>query len=66
MRKIREQGGMSCKLLWTDMRGKRKERMSRMKDVEGRMLEEKDEVLARHWEEFGRSSKDCSEDDVKK
>ena len=36
-----------------------------MKDEEGRIVEGEDEVLAmlaRHWEELGRSSKVCSED----
>ena len=71
MRMIREQGGTSCKLFWTDLRGKRKgKRLNRMNDrriVEG---EEEDEVLAvlevlaKHWEELGRRSKNCSEDDV--
>ena len=27
LRKIREQGGTSCKLFWTNLRGKGKERM---------------------------------------
>ena len=62
MRKIREQGGTSCKLFWTDLRGKRKKRrMSRMKDDERRMVEGKDEVLevmAKHWEELGRKRED--------
>ena len=57
---------MSCKLFWSDERGRRKEqRLNRMKDEEGRIVEEEDEVLAmlaRHWEELGRNSKDCSED----
>ena len=61
MSKIGEQGGMSCKLFWTDMTGKRKERrLNRMKYEEVRRVEEEDEgleVLARHWEEHGRSSK---------
>ena len=38
-----------------------------MKDEEERIVEGEDEVLevlARHWEELGRRSKDCSEDDV--
>ena len=26
----------------------------------------REKMLEKHWEEFGRSSKDCSEDDVKK
>ena len=51
MRKIREQGGTSCKLLWTDWRGKRKERrVSRMKD-EGGMVKGDDkglEVMPKH------------------
>ena len=36
-------------------------------DEEGRIVEgegEMLEVVARHWEEFWRSSEDCSEDDV--
>ena len=57
-RKIREHGGTSCKLFWTDLRGKRKERrVKRMKDGEGRMVEGEGEVLevmAKHWEEHGR------------
>ena len=52
MRKMREQGGTSCKPFWTDVRGKRKQRrLNRMKH------EEEDEVLeviARHREELGR------------
>ena len=39
VRKIREQGGTSCKLFWIDVRGKRKqERLNRMegKDSGGR------------------------------
>ena len=62
MRKIREKDGMSYKLLWTDMKGKRKQRrLNRMKDEEGRIVEGEDEVLevlARLWEELGRSSED--------
>ena len=68
VRRIRVLGGMSCKLFWIDLRGKRKERrLNRMKDEEGRIVEGEDEVLevlTRHWEELGRSRKDCSEDDV--
>ena len=62
MSKIRGPGGTSCKLLWTDVRGKRKQqRLNRMKDEEGRVVEGEDEVLevmARHWEELGMSSED--------
>ena len=51
-----------------DVRGKRKQQwLNRIKDEEGRIIEGEDkvfEVLARHWEELGRSSEDCSEDDV--
>ena len=65
VRKIREQGGTSCRLFWTDVRGKKKERrLNRMKDEEGRIVEGEDDMLARHWEELGRRSRDCSEDDV--
>ena len=38
-----------------------------MKDEEGRIVEGENEVLeklARHWEELGRGSKECSEDYV--
>ena len=43
MKKIREQGGTSCKLFWTDLRGKRKEgeKGGRVEDDEGRMWREK-------------------------
>ena len=54
VRKIREQGGTSCKLFWTELRGKR--RVRRMEDVEGRMVEGEGEVLkimTEHWEEIG-------------
>ena len=45
--KMKEKGGMSCKLFWTDERGRRKEqRLNRMKDEEGRIVEGEDEVLA--------------------
>ena len=68
VRKIREQGGMSCKLFWSDLRGKRKERrLNRLKDEEGRVVEGEDEVvevLARHWEELGWSNKNCIDDDI--
>ena len=57
MRKIREQGGTSFKLFWTDVRGKRKQqRLNRMKD-EGKIVEGEGEVrgdgktLGRTWEE---------------
>ena len=60
MSKIREQGGTSCKLFCTDVRGKRKQqRLNRMKDEEERVVEGKDQVLAvmaRYCEELGRSS----------
>ena len=67
--KIREQGGTSCKLFWTDVRGKRKvQRLNRMKDEEGKIVEGEDEgleVMGKHWEELGRrSSENCSENDV--
>ena len=40
MRNVSLQGGMSCKLCWTDLRGKRMEqRLNRMKDEEGRIME---------------------------
>ena len=62
LRKIRERGGTSYKLFWTDVRGKRKERrLNRMKDEEGRIVEEEDEVwdvMARYWEELVRSSEE--------
>ena len=46
VRKIREQGGTSCKLLWTDVREKRIERrLNRMKDEEEWIVEGEDEVL---------------------
>ena len=65
VRKIREQGGTSCKLFWTDVRGKRKQRkLNRMKYEERRIVEGEDEmlaVLARHREEFGRRSKYCED-----
>ena len=32
VRKIREQGGSSCKLFWPDLRGWRERRLRRMKD----------------------------------
>ena len=66
LRKIREQGGTICKVIWTDLRGKRKERsVRRMKDDEGRMVEGEDEVLevmAKHWKEFGRKREDTEEE----
>ena len=62
MREIRDQGGTSCKLFWTDLRGKRKQRrVRRMKDDEGKMVVGEDEVLevmAKHWEELGRKRED--------
>ena len=62
MRKIREQSGTSCKLQWTDLRGKGKERrVRRMKDDEGRMLEGENqvlEVMEKHWEELGSKRED--------
>ena len=68
VRKIREQGGKSSQLFRTDLRGKWKERrLNRIKDKVRRILEGEDamlEMLARHWEELGMGSKDCSEDDV--
>ena len=49
-------------LFWTDIKGKRMQRrLNRMKDEEGRILKGEDEVLevlARLWEELGRSSED--------
>ena len=45
MRKIREQGSTSCKLFWTNLRGKRMERrLNRMKNEEGMIVEGEDEV----------------------
>ena len=61
VRKIREHAGKSCKLFWTDLRGKRKQRrLNRMKYEEGRIVKGEDmlEVMTRHWEELGRSSED--------
>ncbi len=59
-----------AKLFWSDLRGKRKEkRWNRMKDEEVRIVEGEDEVLkvlARHWEELGRSSEDWSSEDCSK
>ena len=62
MREIRDQGDTSCRLFWTDLRGKRKQRrVRRMKDDEGKMVVGEDEVLevmAKHWEELGRKRED--------
>ena len=60
-----KKGGMSCKHIWTELRGKRKERrLNKMKDEKGRIIEGEDEVLevmARHWEELCRG---CEDDTV--
>ncbi len=68
MRKIREKGSMSYKLFWTDIKGKwMQRRLNRMKDEEGRILKGEDEVLevlARLWEELGRSSEDDVDQDA--
>ena len=58
MRKIREQGGASSKLFWSDLvRRKRKGKsIPRMKSKLGRIVESQEEVveeLAKHWEELG-------------
>ena len=59
LQRIIEQGGPSCKLFWTDLRGKKKRRkITRMKGKEGAVVEETEqvlEVLAKHWEELGKS-----------
>ena len=58
LRKIREQGGASSKLFWSDLvRRKRKGKsIPRMKSKLGRIVESQEEVveeLAKHWEELG-------------
>ena len=58
LKKIREQGGASSKLFWSDLvRRKRKGKsIPRMKSKLGRIVESQEEVveeLAKHWEELG-------------
>ena len=59
LQKIKEQGGPSCKLFWSDLRGKKKNRrITRMRGKDGAVVEETEqilEVLAKHWEELGKS-----------
>ncbi len=56
--KIKEQGGPSCKLFWSDLRGKKKRpKVLRMKKPGGEVVDEPEqvvEVMAQHWEELGR------------
>ena len=56
-KKIREQSGTSCKLFWSDLKGRKKKRkIYRMKDMDGGMVENEAmlEVMAKYWEELGK------------
>ena len=58
LRKIREQGGASSKLFWSDLvrRKKKGKSIPRMKSKLGQIVESQEEVveeLAKHWEELG-------------
>lgn len=59
-----ELGRTSCKLYWSDLRGKKKSRkIERLKARVGKGVVEKEgEVLemARHWEELGRERGDST------
>ena len=52
LQKIKEQGGPSCKLFWSDLQGKKKNRrITRMRGKDGAVVEETEqilEVLAKH------------------
>ena len=66
LKKIREQGGPSCKLFWSDISRRKRKRKTipRMKNKVGRVEEGQEDVLeelAKHWEELGRSSSQESE-----
>ena len=59
LKKIREQGGASSKLFWSDLVGRKRKRRSipRLKSKMGQVVESQEEVveeLARHWEELER------------
>ena len=64
LQKIKEQGGPSCKLFWSDLRRKKKSRrITRMRGNDEAVVEETEqvlEVLAKHWEELGKSRNSLS------
>ena len=58
LEKIREQGGASSKLFWSDLGKRKRKRRSipRLKSKIGQVVESQEEVveeLAKHWEELG-------------
>ena len=53
-----KQGGPSCKLFWSDLKGRKSRQVTRMKSSRGAVVEEPEEileVLAQHWEELGKA-----------
>ena len=64
LQKIWEQGGPSCKLFWSDLKGRKgRQKVMRMKSSSGVVVEEPDEildVLAQHWEELGKAQMEGS------
>ena len=60
MRKIRQQHGVSDRLFWSDLRGKRMG--GRLIDDDGRVMEGEDKVMeamAKHWEELEKGRDDA-------